>query len=64
MSEYKDGRGDYYLAEGLREQVRIDSAERIAKGDHLHEWERGKHMAEAFGIDGRRYACAICGIER
>ena len=28
---------------------------------HVHEWERGIHMAEAFGIDGRRYACAICG---
>ncbi len=29
---------------------------------HVHEWERGAHMAEAFGVDGRRYYCAICGI--
>jgi hypothetical protein len=31
---------------------------------HEHEWERGQHMAAAFGIDGRRYACAICGVLR
>jgi hypothetical protein len=29
-----------------------------------HEWERGIHMAEAFGVDGRAYACAICGVLR
>lgn len=29
--------------------------------EHEHEWERGLHMKEAFGVDGRRYACAICG---
>jgi hypothetical protein len=32
--------------------------------DHEHEWERGIHMKEAFGVDGRMYACAICGIPR
>lgn len=32
--------------------------------NHDHEWEHGTHMAEAFGIDGRRAACAICGIYR
>ena len=31
---------------------------------HVHEWERGRHMAEAFGVDGRKAACAICGIVR
>lgn len=29
---------------------------------HVHDWERGKHMAEAFGVDGRRWYCAICGV--
>ena len=29
--------------------------------EHTHEWERGKHMADAFYIDGRILACAICG---
>ena len=29
-----------------------------------HEWERGIHMAEAFGVDGRAYACAKCGVLR
>lgn len=28
---------------------------------HVHDWERGQHMADAFGIDGRILACAICG---
>jgi hypothetical protein len=32
--------------------------------DHVHEWERGAHMAQAFGLDGRRFACAICGVYR
>jgi hypothetical protein len=34
----------------------------VSVKEHVHEWERGKHMAEAFGVDGRRYYCAICGI--
>ena len=33
-------------------------------GRHLHDYERGAHMAEAFGIDGRLMACAICGAPR
>jgi biotin operon repressor len=32
--------------------------------DHAHEYERGVHMAEAFGIGGRVWACAICGTPR
>ena len=28
---------------------------------HEHEYERGAHMAEAFGVDGRKLHCAICG---
>jgi hypothetical protein len=32
--------------------------------DHEHEWERGAHMKAAFGVDGRKPACAICGIYR
>jgi hypothetical protein len=32
--------------------------------DCAHEWERGVHMAEAFGIDGRKFACAICGVPK
>ena len=31
---------------------------------HVHEWERGAHMTEAFGIDGRRLACATCGVPK
>ena len=31
---------------------------------HEHEWERGIHMREAFGVDGRVAACAICGVTR
>ena len=31
---------------------------------HGHEYERGAHMAEAFGISGRIWACAICGAPR
>src|SRR5688500_2353444 len=31
---------------------------------HQHEWERGLHIAEAFGVDGRTYACAVCGTPR
>jgi hypothetical protein len=31
---------------------------------HQHEWEHGAHMAEAFGIDGRVSACAICSVTR
>lgn len=26
-----------------------------------HDYERGAHMTAAFGVDGRVYACAICG---
>ena len=29
---------------------------------HVHDWERGVHMNEAFGVDGRLLACAICGV--
>ena len=32
--------------------------------EHRHEWERGAHMAEAFGIGGRVWACAICGTPK
>jgi biotin operon repressor len=32
--------------------------------DHAHEYERGVHMAEAFGIGGRVWACAICGTPK
>jgi hypothetical protein len=38
-----------------REEQKVD-------GPHEHEWERGAHMAHAFGVDGRMYACAICGV--
>jgi hypothetical protein len=31
---------------------------------HAHEWERGKRMAEAFGIPGNVSACALCGVEK
>lgn len=31
---------------------------------HDHQWERGKHMAEAFGIPGNVTACALCGVEK
>jgi biotin operon repressor len=31
---------------------------------HEHDWERGAHMAEAFGISGRIWACAICGTPK
>ena len=31
-------------------------------GPHEHEYERGAHMTEAFGVDGRRLACATCGV--
>lgn len=31
---------------------------------HVHEWDRGIHMAEAFGVDGRKYACTICGTPK
>lgn len=31
---------------------------------HVHEWEKGAHMREAFGVDGRRLACAICGVRK
>jgi hypothetical protein len=32
-----------------------------AARDHEHDYERGSHIREAFGVDGRTYACAICG---
>ena len=32
--------------------------------EHAHEYERGVHMAEAFGIGGRIWACAICGTPK
>jgi hypothetical protein len=38
--------------------------EPVTEPAHEHEWERGIHMAEAFGVDGRKYACAICGVVR
>lgn len=31
---------------------------------HTHEWERGRHMAEAFGVPGNVMACALCGVEK
>ena len=31
---------------------------------HAHEYERGAHMAEAFGIGWRIWACAICGTPK
>ena len=42
--------------------VPVLSDEPYVVGPHEHEFERGKHMTEAFGVDGRRLACAICGI--
>lgn len=44
----------------LKPRVREDMDDPFVP-EHEHQWERGKHMAEAFGIDGRRLACAICG---
>lgn len=32
--------------------------------DHVHDWERGAHMNAAFGVDGRTFACAICGLPK
>lgn len=41
-----------------------DEGRRLIAPPHFHEWERGIHMAEAFGVDGRTYACAICGTPK
>lgn len=46
----------------LHQRLRRARGERIRVPVHIHDWERGIHMREAFGVDGRRWHCAICGL--